>query len=371
MITWLRRWTVLAGILMWLVIALPVLAGNLIVAPSAWWWVGYIAFGVLLIVQLVPRVARWSPRWLIWVQLLTGAATFSLDGGYGFSSVLLVLNAILAALTLSLRYSLSVVVAQTAIMIICRYVWGHGPTDLVPIAEAGVFAAFQLFAVATMELTLRERRRRAELAAANLELAAAQTRLAEASRSDERLRIARDLHDTLGHQLTALAVTLELASHLVDAPGLAAVERSRDLAKQTLGELRSAVGRLRDGPVCLKAALQERFDTVPGLRVHVEVQPGLPAADPARADAVIRCCQEIVTNALRHADADHVWLSVARADDSVVVSGRDDGPAQAGRPGITLGNGLVGMRERFEQLGGTVSFAAGEGFAVEARLPAW
>ncbi len=126
----------------------------------------------------------------------------------------MILNGCCAAFVLPIRVTAGLVAVQTLAIAVSRSLWDHGPTDLMPVAEAGVFAGFQIFAVLMIEIGLRERRARAELAALNLELSTAQTRLAESSRTAERLRIARDMRDAIGHELTALAVHLEVAAHL-------------------------------------------------------------------------------------------------------------------------------------------------------------
>ena len=111
------------------------------------------------------------------------------------------------------------------------------------------------------------------------------------------------------------------------------------------------------------------FKDVPGLTVHVTVASDLPAGEPARDETLVRCSQEIVTNAIRHAGAENVWITIGHGESGILVLGRDDG---RGSPRATPGNGLLGMRERFEQLGGAVTFGASPigGFEVEARLPA-
>jgi signal transduction histidine kinase len=366
----LRHWIQLAALLIWLAVGLPVLATDLVVPPDPWWWVAYLGYGALLGIGLLPTFGRriGASGWTLLAQVVAGCAAFALDGGYGFSSVLIVLSAGAAALVLPLGQTLALVAIQALVMLVSTYARGHGPTDLTPVAEAGVFAGFQLFTVAMVEVGRRERRQRAELAALTVGLAAAQARLAESSRAAERLRIARDMHDTIGHQLTAIAVHLEVALHLLDGPAREHVGRSRQLAKQALGEVRATVGQMREQPVDLATAFAELFAAVPGLAIHVAVPRDLPPTDPARADALVRCGQEIVTNTVRHADAENVWITVRQDRDAVVLTGRDDG---LGGAGFRMGNGLRGMRERLAQFGGTVDFVAGNGFRVEARLPAW
>ena len=363
-----RQWIHLAALLVWLVVGLPVVAGDLVVPPSPWWWTAYAAYGVLLAEPFLPgrRRRQVASRGLAVGQVVAGCLAFALDGGYGFSSVLLVLSAGGAALMLPLRWTAVVVVVQSAVMITTTAVVGHGPSDLVPVAEAVIFAGFQVSTVAMVEIGLRERRRRAELAALSIGLAAAQTRLAEASRVAERLRIARDMHDSVGHQLTALAVHLEVASHLVGGKAREHVVQSRRLAKEALGEVRSTVSQMREQPVDLAVAFAELFGPVPGLTIHVTVDPGLSVPDRERADALLRAGQEIVTNTVRHADAENVWLTLHQDDRAVVLSGRDDG---RGGTSPTFGNGLRGMQERLAALGGTVDVAPGSGFRIEARLP--
>ncbi|MCA9491232.1 MAG: sensor histidine kinase, partial [Myxococcales bacterium] len=87
----------------------------------------------------------------------------------------------------------------------------------------------------------------------NEELLAARAELASAERRDERLRIARDLHDAVGHHLTALGLQLELAARQTEGPAKASVLASRDLARAMLAEVRATVGALREGPVDLDA----------------------------------------------------------------------------------------------------------------------
>ena len=82
----------------------------------------------------------------------------------------------------------------------------------------------------------------------------------------------------------------------------------------------------------------------------------------------MRCIQEIVTNTVRHAEADHLWITVSRAGADIVISARDDGRGVAE---VLPGNGITGMRERLTRLGGTLTTtsAPGQGFRLEARLP--
>jgi signal transduction histidine kinase len=105
---------------------------------------------------------------------------------------------------------------------------------------------------------------------------------------------------------------------------------------------------------------------VPTPAIHVEVAPGVRVS-PDQAHALMRCAQEAVTNAVRHADAANLWLQVTTDADGVRLVARNDGSA---RPAAAApGSGLLGMRERVESLGGKLAVRADAGFTVDAWLP--
>lgn len=193
-------------------------------------------------------------------------------------------------------------------------------------------------------------------------------RIDAAGRVEERLRIARDLHDALGHRLTALSLNLEVAAHSVAGDAAAPVETARSITQLLLGEVRDVVSALRsDEPIDLPAALRRLAADIPAPHVHLDVRPPL-AADPERSRLLLRCAQEMITNAVRHAHARNLWLEVAQRDSVLEIRARDDGE---GADQLRDGHGLSGMRARLEQAGGTlaVSTARGGGFVVVATLP--
>ncbi len=102
--------------------------------------------------------------------------------------------------------------------------------------------------------------------------------------------------------------------------------------------------------------------------VHVTVAEGLVVDDPLQAHAILRCVQEVITNAMRHAQARNLWIRVDERADGITLTARDDG---RGVDAVTWGNGLRGMRERFEELSGRVDFSSrpGAGFEVQAFVP--
>ena len=117
-------------------------------------------------------------------------------------------------------------------------------------------------------------------------------------------RISRELHDLLGHHLTALSLNLEVAGHITEGQAQEHVRQAHTLAKLLLTDVREAVSQLRDsGAIDLEAALRPLVTQVPSLDIHLDIGQPLTLDDPERAHVLLRCTQEIITNAVRHAGA--------------------------------------------------------------------
>jgi signal transduction histidine kinase len=235
----------------------------------------------------------------------------------------------------------------------------------------GESLALQLVLFLTAQAFRREAETARELAQTNRELRSAQAIIANNVRDAERLRISRELHDAWGHELTALGLQLEIASHVIE-PGRANdhVMQAKSLARDLLGKVRDVVATLREDERCdLKDALEALAHSIPRPAIHVDISPRVRVS-PDQAHALIRCAQEAVTNAVKHADAANLWLQVTTDGDGVRLVARNDGsPRPAASP---PGSGLVGMRERVESLGGKLAVRKGAdvGFTVDAWLPA-
>ncbi|MEP6899421.1 MAG: histidine kinase, partial [Rhodanobacter sp.] len=151
---------------------------------------------------------------------------------------------------------------------------------------------FVASSVASQQAEQREAQRRL-----NSELRATRALLAESSRIAERMRIARDLHDLIGHHLTALSLNLEVASHLTNDAAGEHVRKAQSTAKHLLADVREVVSELRqDDAIDLTQALRSLTEGVPGLNVHVIMPPRFSVEDPRRAQVLLRCAQEIITN---------------------------------------------------------------------------
>jgi len=237
------------------------------------------------------------------------------------------------------------------------------------VGSGSAVAAGLVFAVTFSRQSLRERAARTALAIANAELRASRELLAENSRAAERLRISRDLHDTLGHHLAALSIQLDVASRRAPEPVAQDVHEAHAITRLLLSDVRDVVGTLRrDTDADAVALIRAMCRNIGDLAIHLEAPEGALPVDAAQAEALVRCVQEVITNTLKHAKAGNLWIQLARVDGGITVRASDDG---RGAARVEAGTGLTGMRERFAQLGGEVDVTTtvGDGFAVRAFMP--
>lgn len=234
--------------------------------------------------------------------------------------------------------------------------------------SAMMFPASVLIVITTKLMT-RQARIGAELARTNVELRATQAIVAARERMEERLQISRELHDLLGHHLTALSLQLEAATHLTDGKPLEKIQHCQMLARLLLSDVRESVTSLRrDEKIDFTAALTTLVDATVHPIVHLSLDPQRGTVDAATARTIVRCVQEIITNASKHSRSENLWIEVSSADGQLRVHAHDDG---VGTPKIRPGYGLQGMVERFERSGGHIEFASepSGGFSLEAWIP--
>lgn len=364
-----------AGLITWIAVGVPMLSDVLAakdVANFGVWLASYLLFGVLylgscsgFVYQLFRRWQRYEVYHLFALTLCAFGVT-GFGGFYWLGSILFIIVAAFAPYTLSFRTAFVWVLAQSALLGLMFVRAGDAAEALV---QLGLTLGFQLFALFTTHVALREAEARKELVAVNAELRAVQALLSESSRTAERLRIARELHDLIGHHLTALSLNLEVASHLAEGKAQAHVQTSQEIAKTLLGDVRKVVSSMRE-PLSLDVAgaIVAISKDIPAPRIHVEVMPGVNIDDPERAQVLLRCAQEMMTNAVKHAEAKNLWLRLEPQGDEIKLTARDDGQ---GAPKLQLGNGLNGMHERLEALGGGLELTPnpGTGFMLTATVP--
>jgi len=371
----------LAGLFTWVMVGLPLAYSqfeNLHSRGDMGGWavllfVAYLSFGTSY--YWLTRILRsdsptsWLDRSLL-LLLTISALGVSFLSGSGLGSILMMVAAGGIPWMLSVRLGvLWLLVSQLAVAPV-YYLLLRFPL-FEAVMQSLLYGGFSMFIFVTSLVARQQTEARDEQRRLNSELRATRALLAESARVNERTRISRELHDLLGHQLTALTLNLEVAGHLAEGQALEHVKRSHTLAKLLLGNVREVVSQLREtGAIDLAAALRPLTENVPSLDIQLEIEDPLNVEDPQRAHVLLRCTQEIITNAVRHAGARHLWIKVYReAPDRVVVEARDDG---VGADMGNVGNGLRGMRERLQQCGGQLQIETrpGEGFRLRATVPA-
>lgn len=220
----------------------------------------------------------------------------------------------------------------------------------------------------------------AELEASKSELEKAQQRETELAVLRERERMARDLHDSLGHALVAIAMQLEAIQRLYPIDSERAsmqVDELKALTRSSMGTLRDTVAGLRApglGDRPLSSALQEmcvELGQRTGIDVSCQVAQKIETLGPALTETTWRVAQEALTNVEKHAQARRVRVSVAHQPGTLVLCIADDGIGLAKGAEFRPDRfGLRGMRERIEGLGGTMSLESGAtGTVVTAQIP--
>ncbi len=191
-------------------------------------------------------------------------------------------------------------------------------------------------------------------------------------RAEERVEIARDLHDVVSHTLAVVGVHLNVALDAFDddpEEARASLRLAQQVRGRAMSDLKSLVGVLREGELPSLAGLERLCEQVRAAGLPVTLNEfGDPVEVPAPvATAVFRVVQEALTNTVRHAGATQATVTIRYAPDGVLVDVRDDG---RGAEQVTDGHGIAGMRERVAALGGALTAGPSErGFTVRASLP--
>lgn len=330
-----------------------------------------VAVPALLVLAAGVAVRRIFPR-AGYAATVVGVAGYLLAGGpYGpvLLAPLLAVHAMAVSLPLSrwLGWLAALPVMLSA---------GFWPEPYGGLLDPGLYAAviFGSAVIVAPALFALVRRARQE--------ADARDRAAERDRYlySERLRMAREVHDVVGHSLSVINLQAGVALHVLDRKpeqAGAALEAIRSSSKDALAELRQALGMFRDtdqrgpGPGLdrlpeLVSAVREAGRTVE-LRVADEARIALPGA---LDHAAYRIVQEALTNVVRHAPGASAVIEITRDDHELGIRVSDDGPAVEPAD-LQVGNGILGMTERASAVGGTVEVGAGPagGVMVSARLP--
>jgi two-component system sensor histidine kinase DesK len=206
----------------------------------------------------------------------------------------------------------------------------------------------------------------AERRRADARLRLAQHEVERLAKVAERERIARDLHDLLGHTLSIIVLKSELASKLADRDHQRAIEEIRDverISRHALSEVRRAVEGYRVQGLAAELATARAALGAAGVSVESAV-PDLTLG-PAEEKALAFALREAVTNVIRHAQARRCWISLREAGGAAELEIRDDGVGIGG----TEGSGLAGMRDRLRALGGRLAVENRSGTRLRMTVP--
>jgi signal transduction histidine kinase len=308
----------------------------------------------------------WLNRILVLVQV---ALTFVLMALARSSAlpILVILCAIQIVHVWSPRATLVMMVAiNISLFLVYRNVWDVSS----PLITTIMHASFQGFATLTAWFAMSAERTRDELATTNADLLATRSLLAESARDSERLRLSRELHDVAGHKLTALKLNLAALSRDPRFAGHEQVGLCARLADELLTDIRGVVQQMRqDEGLDLAEPLQALARPFPRPRLELEIAADARVATVAQAEAVLRAVQEGLTNAVRHSQANTLWVVLRRDGGELRLDIRDDG---RGSGEVRPGNGLCGMRERLEAIGGGLRVQRTQtgGVHLQAWLPA-
>jgi len=347
-----------------------------------------LVFGLLM----VPTDA-WSrtqaPGWPAYlglaVQTAVTAALMYMSDNWSLFTILFFILSGQAVLLFPIRPAMAWIAGFVAITTIFGVAKWGSPGGMMTLALYG--GGYSLIAALAHALASAETARRKsqalveELQAAHEKMQEYAGRIEELAVVEERSRLAREMHDTLGHRLTVAAVQLEGAQRLIGSdPDRAAqmVGTVREQVREALAELRQTVAALRaplEADLSLPHALARlaaHFETATGVTVHqvlprVEELPDLPSTHRL---ALYRAAQEALTNIQRHAEAGQVWLVLSGDGSAVTLLVGDDGKGLS-LSGEQAGFGLHGLRERAVQLGGEMHVEPrhGGGTQLSFRLP--
>lgn len=375
-----------AGLYTWALVGIPIILNVWFLPPSRgvdetagfginvpMTMVSYLAFGLcywLATRSLGSRDTLASTRgnFVLLMVLTTAAVAVGYFTLTGLSAMLLLVMAGVLPWILSLRAAVAWLLLAH-IPLVPSFMARDDFSFWEALFQSTFYVGFSAFVLVTAYVARQQAQARDEQRRLNAELRATRMLLAESARVNERTRISRELHDLLGHHLTALSLNLEVAGHMTEGRALEHVKQAHTLAKLLLTDVREVVSQLREGDaIDLGGALLLLTERVPALAIHMNIEEPLTLDDAERAHVLLRCTQEIITNAVRHAGARNLWIHCRRDGGRIVIDAHDDGQ---GTEVVIAGNGLRGMRERLRQHGGnmTVESRAGGGFRLRLQVP--
>lgn len=310
--------------------------------------------------------------------LIIGQDYLSVSEDYGF---VVLLTVALVIIEYSLRYNsiyfwVPLILYQAVALFKFKAAQGYLDGDFI----AGYILSNTVtycFVTATFYFAKRQLIQNNQLHYLMKELKGKTLQLEEAGILKERSRIAREIHDTLGHSLTGAIIQLEVARKLIDKnsdKALEAIIRSQEITRSGFNDVKRAIKALNPSGIeelslseCVHQLIQEARDSY-----NFNIEGDIDLSDDLSDDLkipVYRIIQELITNSIRHGQANNMELTMECHDGILRIQSHDNG--KGGCSKLQEGNGLRGIRERIDQLYGQVRFSSqeGKGFTVLIHIP--
>ncbi|KJY92565.1 sensor histidine kinase [Pseudoalteromonas piscicida] len=286
-------------------------------------------------------------RWLALVLMLFSAFACGWILQFGYLSILTIIWVAVVAYLLPIRVS----ACSTLIIVLAWFTMQSVKQQHLLWIEGLLYGLFHLFALLLATTHQREQQARVEIQNQHAQLQSTQHLLSELSKHSERTRIARDLHDLLGHHLTALSIKLQIAQRMTaETPAQQQIQECQSVAKLLLNDVRDAVDMLRQHrDIDFHQSLTLLLQHTPELKVHATIPQHIAVDDSHIAQVLLRCVQEAITNSLRHSHAKQFWIVMTQDEEKLFVDMHDDGYISEQ---WQKGNGLTGMSERVFECGG-------------------
>lgn len=305
--------------------------------------------------------------WLLLLQLLLA---FSLqwllpERNFYFISILTIIWAAMLPFVLRTGPAILLTILVVALWHVL-IAWQTGSSVWI---TALLYGSFHLFAVLVQSASRDAEAAKDELEQKHQQLLATQQLLQAASRQSERTRIARNLHDVVGHHLTALTIQLQVAGHLTDGEAKVQVDNCHQLAKLLLSDVREAVSTMRQyADVSLLDAISGLTRLLPTqLEVKLQIPADIMLNDLAQAQHLLCIVQEALSNSLKHSGATTVNIKASIAEHQLQLLIDDNGILM---PRWQPGNGIIGMQERLAECNGSLLVGnKNQAMQLTIRLP--
>mgnify|MGYP002382373007 CR=1 FL=1 len=343
-----RKGLTLAGVFTWVLVAyvdMPRLGNPRELAIIGLGFLSFLACFISVVTGLSQKIAPLLTRGLLLSELIIALLLFDLGKG-ALTPVLLVVWAGQLPDFFSRGFAVCLVLISGLGLYAVLVASERNPD---PLITGLIFFGFQLFALLSSFSRVGEQIAREQAEQLNQQLFATRVLLAQSSKREERMRIARDLHDILGHQLTALNLQLELFAHQVPPNLRPSVSQSKALAQDLLDTLRTVVRDQRTGVTLdIGKAIEAVFFNLPSVTLTVEGSLRLESV--VLAEQLVLCLQEGISNAVRHGRATQLALQLNQQDELIMLSLTDNGRGLTGK--FQPGAGLIGMGERLSRYQG-------------------